>query len=119
MSTIEVAETNQGPVKLVNCGFWGIMQTEEQVRKHGPSTLMLQACHFNGWDAARTGVPCIRADGGRLMVTGCEFMHQDREQIWLEPGLKAAVINGNLLRGENAVRNTSQAQAQVVGNTKE
>ncbi|MHB9034721.1 MAG: glycosyl hydrolase family 28-related protein [Anaerolineae bacterium] len=117
MSTVEVAESNRGPVKLVNCGFWGIGQTVEQVRKHGPSTLMLQSCHFNGWDAAGEGAPCIRADGGRLMVMGCEFMHEEKEQIRLMKGLKAAVISGNLLREKGINRQGCDGDIELVGNT--
>ena len=117
MSTLEVAATNQGPIKLVNCGFWGIKETVEQVRKHGPSTLILMSCHFNGWDAAGAGAPCIRADGGRLAITSCEFMHEGRQQIWLEEGLTAATITANVLRGEGAVVNRSHGEVQVGMNT--
>jgi len=117
MSTIEVAASNQGPVKLVNCGFWGIRQTVEQVRKHGPSTLMLQSCHFNGWDAAGLDAPCIAADGGRLVVMGCEFMHEGKEQIRLMKGLRAAAITGNLLRGKGINRQGCDGKVEAEGNT--
>jgi hypothetical protein len=38
--------------------------------KHGPSSLILSSCHFAGWDSKNEGRPCIRADGGRLVVNG-------------------------------------------------
>jgi len=41
IATIEVGESNQGPVKPANCGFWGVPETKEQIVKRGPSTLML------------------------------------------------------------------------------
>jgi hypothetical protein len=46
---------------MTNCGFWGVPQTAEQVVKHGPSPLIMNSCHFTGWDAGKNGEPCIRA----------------------------------------------------------
>jgi len=98
MATIEVAETNEGPVKLANCGFWGVSETRSQIDKRGPSTLVVNGCHFTGWDARGQGDPCIRAAGGRVAITGCEFMDGGKTDIVLEEGLTAAAITGNLLR---------------------
>ncbi len=116
MGTIEVGKDNRGPVKLTSCGFWPVPQTNEQVVKSGPSSLILTACHFAGWDSRNEGRPCIRADGGRLVVNGCEFM-EGKKQIVLEKGLKAATITGCLLRGERAVENSSGADVQIGLNT--
>jgi len=116
MSVIAVGPENQGPVKLTSCGFWPVKETGEQILKQGPSTLMLNACHFADWGRkekeSAENQPCIRASGGRLMVNGCEFM-QDKPQILLEKGLQAATITGNLLRGEKAVTNHSDADVQI------
>lgn len=117
MATIEVGENNKGPVKLSNCGFWGVPETKEQIIKHGPSTLMLTSCHFTGWDARKTGEPCIRADSGRLMVNGCEFMDKGNKQIVLEKGLTAATITGCLLRGDSGIIDNSSADVQIGFNT--
>ena len=116
MGTIEVGKDNRGPVKLTSCGFWPVPQTNEQVVKSGPSSLILTACHFAGWDSRNKGRPCIRADGGRLVVNGCEFM-EGKKQIVLEKGLKAATITGCLLRGEQAVEDSSGADVQIGLNT--
>jgi hypothetical protein len=52
MATLVVGEKNKGPVKLTNCGFGGVPQTKEQVIKHGPSSLILNACHRAACGAA-------------------------------------------------------------------
>ncbi len=117
MATIEVGESNRGPVKLANCGFWGVPETKSHVIKHGPSTLALTSCHFTGWDAAGEGEPCIRADGGRLVVNGCEFMDEGKQQIVLEEGLLAATVFGCLLRGEGGIVDNSGADVQIGFNT--
>lgn len=116
MGTIEVGKDNRGPVKLTSCGFWPVPETKEQIVKNGPSSLILSACHFAGWDSRNEGRPCIRADGGRLVVNGCEFM-EGKRQIVLEKGLKAATITGCLLRGEQAVEDSSGADVQIGLNT--
>jgi hypothetical protein len=113
MGTLVVGAGNQGPVKLTNCGFWPVAETGHLVDKSGPSTLILNACHFAGWDSANKGAACISASGGRLVVSGCEFMPEGKLAISLEPGLLAATVFGNLFRGEKAVRNTSTGDVQV------
>jgi len=117
MGTLEVGEGNEGPVKLTNCGFWGVPETKVQVDKRGPSTLILTSCHFTGWDAAGAGEPCIRASGGRLIVNGCDLRDEGKLDLSLEPGLIAATVFGNLFRGADAVRNTSAAEVQMGLNT--
>ena len=113
MSTLEVGESNQGPVKLSNCGFWGVHETKQQIVKHGPSTLTLTGCHFTGWAAAEPDAPCILADGGRLIVNGCEFMDPGKRQIVLKQGLAAATIFGCLLRGADGIIDNSGADVQI------
>jgi Pectate lyase superfamily protein len=117
MGTLEVGPENRGPVKLANCGFWGTAATQEHVRHAGPSSLVLTACHFTGWDHAGKGDPCIRAAGGRLVVNGCEFRDDGKCAVVLEKGLKAATILGCTLRGPQAVVDQSGADVQIGLNT--
>jgi hypothetical protein len=118
MGTVEVGPRNQGPVKLTSCGFWSTDATREQVRHSGPSSVVLTACHFNHWDHAGKGDPCIRASGGRLVVNGCEFMAGGKQAIRLEKGLKAATILGCTFRGPQPIDDQSGADVQVGLNTK-
>lgn len=64
MATIVVGEKNKGPVKLTNCEFWGVPQTKEQVVKHGPSSLILNACYFTGC--------LLRGDDGMVNASGAD-----------------------------------------------
>ena len=117
MGVLEVGPQNQGPVKLANCGFWGTSATREHVRHTGPSSLVLTACHFTGWDQVGKGNPCIRADKGRLVVNGCEFMDGGKRAIILEKGLEAATILGCMFRAPQAVLDQSGADVQTGLNT--
>lgn len=113
MSTIEIATTNQGPVKLTNCGFWGMETTQEHIRHNGPSTLTLTSCHFTAWDRADKKDPAVRATNGRLMVNACEFMDGGKLAISLDKGVKAATISGCAFRGDKAIEDKSGAQVRM------
>ena len=113
MSTVEIGPSNRGPVKFSNCGFWGTEATREQVRHEGPSSLLLTACHFTGWDHKKQGDPCIRAKGGRLIINGCEFLDEGKQPIVLEKGLKGASIVGSSFRKSPGVENQSDGQVEI------
>ena len=81
------------------------------------TTLVLTACHFNGWDQPAKGDPCIRAAGGRLVLNGCEFMDGGKRAVVLEKGLVAATISGCAFRGPQAVDDRSGADVQIGLNT--
>ena len=117
MSTLEVGPENRGPVKLTNCGFWGTEATREHVRHLGPSSLVLTACHFTGWDHSRKGEPCIRSAGSRLIVNGCDFLDEGKQPIRLDKGLKAATIFGCCFRGVKGVEDQSDGDVQIGLNT--
>ena len=72
MSGLEIRSTNEGPVKLSNCGFWGGSGTGSQIIQEGQGTLSLLNCHFTQWDQPKDE-PYIKALNGSLIVQGCEF----------------------------------------------
>ena len=123
MATVEIGEANEGPVKFANCGFWGTPETQSHVVKQGPSTLILNGCHFTRWDADNIGAPCVTADGGRLIVNGCDFAATPQTAeapgtaVALNEGLIAASLVGNAFRGETAVQNRSEAVVELGLNT--
>lgn len=118
MATIVIGPENKGPIKISNSGFWPVPDTAEQIVKHGPGSLILSACHFHDWDWIKNGAACIRADGGRMSLTGCEFM-QSKPQIRLEKGLTAATLTGCMFRGKKAIIDQSGAEVQMGLNTTE
>jgi hypothetical protein len=117
MARIEIAAQNTGPVKIANSGFWGTPETKAHIDKAGPSTLVLNGCHFTGWDAAGAGEPCVIAKGGRLVLNGCDFMDVGKTAIRLEEGLVAASIVGNSFRGAPEAGVPDGAQVEMGFNT--
>ncbi len=114
MATVKVAAANRGPVKFTGCGFWPVKETGPQAILDGQDTVTFSACHFAGWDVAKTGEPCIVANHGSLIVTGCDFLHDKAaRQIVLGKDVTSAVITSNRFRGGNKIENHSTGQIEI------
>ncbi len=99
---------NQGPVRFVNCSFWG--PSRYIARLDSNTTLGFGDCTFCSWDA---GHAAILANAGNLLVSGCEF-RQDGKQIHLGPKVQQAVICGNLSAGRGEIVNEAmQGDIQI------
>jgi hypothetical protein len=115
MSTIEVAETNTGPVKFTACGFWGTDETSEHARLRGSGHVTFTACHFTDWARRNADAPCIVAASGGLTVNGCEFLDQSSSKKHIELGedVEAAVIIGNRFHAGPKIINRSEGEVAI------
>jgi len=111
MSGVEIAETNDGPVKFANCGFWSVKETKTQVDCAGGS-LIMTACHFDQWAVADPNAPCILVRGGRLTLNGCDFF-RNKKHVLIDEKARSAVIVGNQFRGGARIENRSAGDIQV------
>lgn len=111
---VEVRPTHTGVVRFVNCAFWGPCHQIAKIA--GTGTVGFGDCTFVEWDADNTGRHAIQADGGNLLVRGCEF-RKDKPQIQLGEHLRKAVISDNLLTGSERIRNGGQGNVQITGNS--
>ena len=105
-------------MKLTNCGFWPVAETQEQVVKLGPSTLDADLVPLRRLGQRQQGL-AVRAGVGRhgCAVSGCDFMAEGKQPIVLEKGLKAATITGCLFRGEKPIADSSGGDVQSGLNT--
>ncbi|MGC9259605.1 MAG: glycosyl hydrolase family 28-related protein [Phycisphaerae bacterium] len=102
-----VKSPNRGPVRFVNCSFWGPCR---QISKlESASTLGFGDCTFCQWDQ---DLPALAAQDGNLLVHGCEFRQASR-QIALGPNVQQAVISGNMTKGKWRIINESRADVQI------
>ena len=131
MSGIEINEDNLGPVKLTNCGFWGVSRTGSVIINKGQGTLFLNSCHFSAWDDDRfrpgfkwdPKVPFINCTGGSLHMTSCMFKdigNTPDAHIFLGENVRSATIIGNNVeKGKLNIISKTKGDVQAIGNATE
>ncbi|MEA1951294.1 MAG: glycosyl hydrolase family 28-related protein [Planctomycetota bacterium] len=110
---VEVAATNSGSVRFVNCAFWGPCHQIAKIA--GLGTVGFGDCTFSHWDAKRQGRHAIQATGGSLLVRGCEFQ-LDRAQVSLGKDVDRAVITDNLFKGSQKIDSRSKGVVRIANN---
>lgn len=116
MAGIKVVETNTGPVKFGNCGFWPIPTTDWHADLSGSGHVTFNGCHFSDWAQKTPGTPAIKARCSGLTVMASDFMAAGKNQIEIEAGVKSAIVVGNRLRGGAKVTDHT-GKAQIGMNT--
>ncbi len=106
---VRVEASNSGSVRLVNCAFWG--PCNQIARISGRGTVGFSDCTFVQWDHKNEGRHALQADGGSLLVRGCEF-RENKPQIELGESVQRAVISDNLYPAKPRITNRSQTGAQ-------
>ena len=81
-----------GAAQFVNCNFWSTPGGAAVI--HGDIQAVFNACHFT--DHSDTGI--LQADAGSINVSNCLFA-AGTNAITLKPGVKAAIVTGNLQPG--------------------
>jgi hypothetical protein len=116
MAGIEIAPSNDGPVKFTACGFWNIPTTDTHARLEGTGHTTFNSCHFVGWARQNREAPAIHALRGGVTVTACDFMDRGKVQAVLESGVEAAIVFGNRFRGRERIVNHAGARSQITLN---
>jgi len=106
---VRVENDHTGTVRFVNCAFWGPCRQIANIAGHG--TVGFSDCTFVQWDGKQEGCSAIEADGGSLLLRGCEFK-EDKPQIELGEGVRHAIISDNLFPDKLRITNHSKV---VVG----
>jgi Pectate lyase superfamily protein len=108
---VRVGPRHSGTVRFVNCAFWG--PNHQIGRIEGEGTVGFSDCTLMQWDSDRKGRAAIQAEGGTLLVRGCEFKN-DAPQVRLGPGVRRAVIAENVFAGRERILNeTREASVQI------
>jgi len=107
---IEVQGGNRGSIRFVNCAFWGPCRQIAKIAGRG--TVGFGDCTFVSWDRDHKEVPAIDAEGGTVLVRGCEF-RADHPQVLLGPGVRRAVVAENVFTGAARIENHSRGNVQI------
>jgi hypothetical protein len=107
---IEVAQSNTGSIRFVNCAFWGPCNQIAKIA--GAGTVGFGDCTFVQWGGKDGTRPAIQAQSGTVLVRGCEF-RQDRPHIQLGEKVGRAVIAENIFTGTERITNQSKGNVQI------
>jgi len=110
---VRVGEEHAGSVRFVNCAFWGPCRQIANIAGRG--TVGFSDCTFVQWDGQHEGCSAIEAEGGAVLIRGCEF-RENKPQIELGEGVRRAVISDNLYPEKARITNRSKV---VIGMTDE
>ena len=102
---VRVEKANAGTVRFVNCAFWGPCRQIASI--DGRGTVGFSDCTFVQWDGRQEGCSAIQAEGGALLLRGCEFK-EDKPQIEIGAAVRQAVISDNLFAGKPRITNHSK-----------
>lgn len=92
-----VAESNRGNVRFVNCAFWG--PCNQNAKIDGRGTIGFSDCTFVQWDRNKENRASIQANGGSLIVRGCDFGTQ-APQVFIGEKVSRAIVSENVVRGK-------------------
>ena len=110
---IRVEETHKGTVRFNNCAFWGPCNRNAVI--DGKGTVGFSDCTFVQWGHQREGCYAIEAQGGSVLIRGCEF-REDKPQILLEKGVRRAVVTDNLIDGTERIVNKADGNVVIAHN---
>ena len=111
-----ITPEGKGPIPvLFNPTQYGLDKGNQIAEIGGRGTVGLSDCTFVVWDRAREGRHAIHADGGTVLVRGCEFRH-NAPQVFLGEGVRKAIISENVMAGAVRVTDESRGQTVIEGN---
>lgn len=111
--SIFIRNTNAGPVKFSNCGFWGGPLTDNIAVLEGAGQTTFTGCHFISWAQKDRQAAAILLRRGSLIVNACEWLDAGAGQVDMEEGASSAVVVGNVIHGPEKIRNRIRSRAQI------
>jgi hypothetical protein len=110
---IRVGTNNTGSVRFVNSSFWGPCNQIAKIA--GTGTVGFSDCTFVQWDRTKEGRHAIQAEGGNLIVRGCEFQ-EDKPQVEIGAAVRKALVTDNLITGKLRIVNRSGGVVRLSDN---
>jgi len=111
---LEILEGNQGKVSLVNCSFWGPIDSCVRCASSS-SQFTASACHFVNWDISGKDSPAIEILRGKAMVSSCTF-EMNGTHVSVQPEVRSAVLTGNQAEGGFVVEGAELPQTVLSAN---
>ena len=125
MGELYINETNEGPVKFSNCGFWGTpngrldqIGTSSLMNLKGNCHVTINGCHFYGWDSNPNtkGSPAINVDCESSTITYCNFIGDGREHIHVGENAQKCIIMGNKFNDGIKIKKENESSVEEAFN---
>lgn len=113
MGTVIIKQTNEGPIKFTNCGFWSIKTTTSQAIIEGSGTVTFTSTHFTNWGDNDKSAPCVNLKSGTLIMNACEFLEEGKTQIEFGEGTLGAAVYGTHFKGGQKIVNKAPSIAKI------
>ena len=123
MGDFVVNETNEGPVRLNGCGFWGVVPgsqgnpgTRSNLHLNGRGHVILNGCHFTGWDQfpeTKGKAPSVEINCRTAAITSCDFIDDKPCHITVSENVQDCVILANKFSGGARIVKDEKAGAQI------
>ena len=110
---VVVSDTNSGNIRFVNCAYWG--PCNQIAKIDGTGTVGFADCTFMQWDRNREGRYAIQANGGTVLVRGCDFWEPNKNHVILGENVARAIVSENTVKGPLQIDNRCE-NSYVVGN---
>jgi len=122
---VRVAPTNTGPIRFVNCAFWGPCKQIAIVE--GQGTVGFGDCTFVHWGykpldvttvaagtpREQTDDPALKLLEGTVLVRGCEFK-MNKPHVLLGEKIKKAIVSDNVFAGPVQIENKSESTSIAI-----
>ena len=114
---VEIGPNCAGKVSLVNCAFWGPIDTCVQM-KSAKCPFSANACHFVHWDNMGLGSPAIDLLAGKANISNCTF-DQPGINVRVADTVRSAILSGNQADGGfrvEGITKKNESRIQQFGN---
>lgn len=109
---VVVTKANSGNVRFANCAFWGPCNQNAVI--DGTGTVGFSDCTFVQWDRNKEGRAAIQANGGTLLVRGCDFGMKGA-QVSIGEKVSRAIVSENTITGKVLIDNKAKS-SYIQGN---
>ncbi|MBP5094190.1 MAG: hypothetical protein J6332_09105 [Abditibacteriota bacterium] len=105
---LEIKPTVREKVSLVNCGFWGSVNTH--IKMDAPEGILsVSETNFASWGAFDPNAPAIDITAGKSMIRGCTF---DAGLVGVKIGKDAGetVVRDNFIKGPRSLKIVNESK---------
>ncbi|MBQ7526076.1 MAG: hypothetical protein IJT09_06545, partial [Abditibacteriota bacterium] len=108
---LEIKPTVREKVSLVNCGFWGSVDTH--IKMDAPEGILsVSETNFAPWGAFDSSAPAIDITAGKSMIRGCTF-EAGLVGVKIGKGAAETIVRDNFIKGGRPLKIVNEGAENV------